>query len=77
MTEMHGGEEDRFEIWETENKERGRLRVHLGLGLEKTYYLYFFFLSVGLVEPVRFNQFQTLETEIESNRNFFCDFLIG
>ena len=37
----------------------------------------YIFLSAGLVEPVRFNRFQTLETETESNRNFFCDFLIG
>jgi hypothetical protein len=30
----------------------------LGLGLEKAIYLYlFYFLSVGLVEPVRFNRF--------------------
>jgi hypothetical protein len=28
--------------------------MHLDLGLEKTYYLYLFFLSTGLVEPVRF-----------------------
>jgi len=47
----------------------GRLVMYLGnaplgLGLEKTIYLYmFYFLSVGLVEPVRFNRFQTFETE--------------
>ena len=47
------------------------LRMHLGLGLEK-HIIYTFFLSAGLVEPVRFNQFQTLETE--PNRNFFVIF---
>jgi len=47
----------------------GRLVMYLGnaplgLGLEKTIYLYlFYFLSVGLVEPVRFNRFQTFKTE--------------
>ena len=33
-----------------------------------------FFLSVGRVEPVWFNCFQTLKTETESNRNFFVIF---
>jgi len=39
----YGGEKDRFERWETKNRKRGRLRMHLGLGLEKTYYLYLCF----------------------------------
>jgi hypothetical protein len=42
----------------------------LGLGLEAIYTC-FYFLSAGLVEPVRFNQFQTLETKTEPNRIFF------
>jgi hypothetical protein len=33
-----------------------------------------FFLSVGRVEPVWFNRFQTLKTETESNQNFFVIF---
>ena len=42
-------------------------------------YLYLFFLSVGLGEPVwfgsvRFNRFQTLKTETEPNRIFFVVF---
>jgi len=36
--------------------------------------IYIFFLSVGRVEPVWFNRFQTLKTETESNRNFFVIF---
>jgi hypothetical protein len=56
---------------ERQSREKGRLRMHLGLGLEK-HIIYTFFLSAGLVEPVRFNQFQTLETE--PNRNFFVIF---
>jgi hypothetical protein len=45
----------------------------------KKYLIYTcFFLSNGLVEPVRlvrFNRFQTLKTETEPD--LFCDFLIG
>jgi len=50
----HEREEDRFKRWETESRERGRLRMHLGLGLEKHTIYTCFFLSVGLVEPVQF-----------------------
>jgi len=37
-------------------------------------YLYLLFFKCWLVEPVRFNRFQTLETETEPNRNFFVIF---
>jgi hypothetical protein len=52
----------------------------LGLGLEKAIYLYlFFFLSVGLDEPVRFgsvrfNRFQIFKTETKPNWIFFVIF---
>jgi hypothetical protein len=45
--------------------------VNVGLGLENILFI-LVFLSGGLVEPVRFNRFQTLETE--PNRNFFVIF---
>ena len=44
-----------------EQRERGWLNV--GLGLENFLFILAFFLNGGLVEPVRFNRFQTLETE--------------
>jgi hypothetical protein len=52
--------------------------MYLGLWLEKTYYLYLFFFFQVLAwlnwfGLVRFNRFQTLETEPE----LFCYFLIG
>jgi len=46
--------------------------VNVGLGLENILFILAFFLSGGLIEPVRFNQFQTSETEL--NRNFFVIF---
>jgi hypothetical protein len=50
-----------------------RLNVTLGLGLEKTSYLYLlFFLSADLVEPVRFGSAQS-NSNFE-NRNFFVIF---
>jgi len=45
----------------------------LGLGLKNILFI-LVFLSVGLVEPVRFNRFQTLETKTELNQNFFVIF---
>ena len=50
---------------------RGALNVCLGL--ENILFI-LVFLSGGLVEPVRFNLFQTLKTETEPNRNFFVIF---
>jgi hypothetical protein len=47
--------------------------LNAGLGLENILFI-LVFLSDGLVEPVRFNRFQTLETETEPNRNFFVIF---
>jgi len=55
----------------------GRCRKQGGLnvclGLENILFI-LVFLSGGLVEPVRFNRFQTLKTETEPNRNFFVIF---
>jgi hypothetical protein len=36
--------------------------------------LVFFFFKCWLIEPVRFNRFQTLETKTEPNRIFFVTF---
>ena len=47
--------------------------LNVGLGLENILFI-LVFLSGGLVEPVRFNRFQTLKTETEPNRNFFVIF---
>ena len=73
MQRVKGGERCR------EQREGGRrLNATLGLGLEKTSYLYLlFFLSAGLVEPVRFGYVQSVsdfENETEPNRNFFVFF---
>jgi hypothetical protein len=46
--------------------------VNVGLGLENILFILAFFKSGGLIELVRFNRFQTLETE--PNRNFFVIF---
>jgi len=50
----------------------------LGLGLEKAIYLYlFFFLSVGLDEPVRFSSVQSVsdfQNRNQTELDFFCDF---
>jgi len=51
----------------------GLLKVSLGL-VFFLFILAFFFLSAGMVEPVQFNRFWTLETETEPNRNFFVIF---
>jgi hypothetical protein len=47
--------------------------LNVCLGLENILFI-LVFLSGGLVEPVRFNRFQTLKTETEPNRNFFVIF---
>ena len=67
-----------------EKKGEGRLEneqsLTLGLGLEKASYLYVFFLSAGLVEPVRFGSVQSVsnfENRHRTKPEFFCDFLIG
>jgi len=52
-----------------ECREQGWLRVR-----KIILFIVVFFLSAGLVEPVRFNWFQTLETETEPNQNFFVIF---
>jgi len=52
-----------------ECREQSWLRVRKSI-----LFIVVFFLSAGLVEPVRFNRFQTLETETEPNRNFFVIF---
>jgi hypothetical protein len=52
-----------------ECREQSWLRVRKNI-----LFIVVFFLSAGLVEPVRFNRFQTLETETEPNRNFFVIF---
>jgi hypothetical protein len=54
----------------------------VGLGLEKKYLIYtcFFFLNVGLVEPVLFGSVQSVSEFGNRNRTkpeLFCDFLIG
>jgi len=54
----------------------GGLNATLGLGLEKTSYLYLlFFLSAGLVEPVPFDLVQSvLDFGNETEPELFCDF---
>ena len=60
----------------------GEVRDREGGGaarVRKCLYLYLFFFKCWLIEPVRFgsvrfNLFQTLETETEPNRNFFVIF---
>jgi hypothetical protein len=47
--------------------------LNVCLGLENILFI-LVFLNGGLVEPVRFNRFQTLKTETEPNRNFFVIF---
>jgi len=56
---------------------KGRLMAKVILGLENVVFILTFFLSVGWLNrfgSVRFNRFQTLETETEPNRNFFVIF---
>jgi hypothetical protein len=50
------------------------MNATLGLEIKNILLIFTFFLSVGLVEPVRFNRFQTLETKTELNQNFFVIF---
>jgi hypothetical protein len=60
--------------------QRGGRRLNVILGLEKiVFILVFFFLSAAWLNrfgSVRFNRFQTLETETETepNHNFFVIF---
>jgi hypothetical protein len=54
------------------------LKVSLGLGF--FLFILAFFLSAGMVEPVRFCAVQSISDFRNQNRTeqeFFCDFLIG
>jgi hypothetical protein len=66
------GKSERRESERRREQREGRLslkNVTLGLGLQKNIlFILVFFLSAGLVEPVRFNRFQTLKTETKPNR---------
>jgi len=58
---------------ERQRRERvGGGEGRLGLGNVCIYTCFFF--KCWLIEPVRFNRFQTLEAETEPNRNFFVIF---
>jgi len=57
-----------------EGRGEGRLMGKCYLGLGNILFIVVFFFKWWLVEPVRFNRFQTLETETEPNRNFFVIF---
>jgi hypothetical protein len=55
---------------------RGGRWLKVILGLENVVFI-LFFLRAGWLnrfDSVRFNRFQTLETETEPNRNFFVSF---
>jgi len=68
------GKSERRESERHREQREGRLsleNVTLGLGLQKNIlFILDFFSSAGLVEPVRFNRFQTLKTETKLNRIF-------
>jgi len=53
---------------------RGRLRGECYFRVRKHSFYSCFFFKCWMVEPVRFNRFQTLETKTEPNRNFFVIF---
>ena len=65
---------------EGEGRLENEQSLTLGLGLEKASYLYVFFLSASLVEPVRFGSVQSVSdfrNRYRTEPEFFCDFLIG
>jgi len=60
-----------------EGRGRGRQRRRLmadTLGLENNVFILVFSFKYWLVEPVRFNRFQTLETKTKPNRKVFVIF---
>jgi len=70
LQRVKGGEKNQSKGEGYAEKGKGGLMAKSDFRVKKCCIYTYFFFKCWLVEPVRFNRFQTLETETEPNRIF-------